>query len=74
MQFAGHERDYTASIDSSIHDYLDYMHARFYNPPLGRFLSVDPTLASADPKVPQTWNRYAYVRNNPINSSGRAKH
>ena len=43
---------------------LDYMHARFYNPQVGRFLSVDkvPSL----PIRPQTWNRYAYVSNNPL--------
>lgn len=41
------------------------MFARYYGSNLGRFLSVDPgndtTLL-----LPQTWNRYAYVRNNPI--------
>ena len=31
------------------------------------FVSVDPTWESADLKTPQSWNRYAYVRNNPIN-------
>jgi RHS repeat-associated protein len=46
---------------------LDYMHARYYNPQWGRFLSVDPIvdLKLAAP-TPQTWNRYAYVRNNPL--------
>jgi hypothetical protein len=33
----------------------------------GRFLSVDPTWESADLKKPQSWNRYAYVLNNPVN-------
>lgn len=42
----------------------DYMHARYYNPNLGRFLSVDP--GGVYPDRPQTWNRYAYVSNNPI--------
>ncbi|HEX8153563.1 MAG TPA: RHS repeat-associated core domain-containing protein, partial [Thermoanaerobaculia bacterium] len=46
--------------------YLDYMHARYYSPTLGRFLSVDPTLdVQTALRVPQTWNRYAYGRNNP---------
>jgi filamentous hemagglutinin len=31
---------------------------------LGRFLSVDPILGTAD--RPQSWNRYSYVENNPI--------
>ena len=33
---------------------------------MGRFLSVDPENADADPAFPQTWNAYAYVRNNPL--------
>ncbi len=33
----------------------------------GRFLSVDPG-KDWDPHKPQSWNMYAYVRNNPINS------
>ena len=57
-QFTGHERDAES---------LDYMHARFYAPYMGRFLSVDPTWESADLPTPQSWNRYSYVRNNPVN-------
>lgn len=37
---------------------------RHYSPKLGRFLSTDP--AGIDPANPQSWNRYAYVRNNPF--------
>jgi RHS repeat-associated protein len=44
----------------------DSMHARFYNPQLGRFLSVDPAAESARPGAPQSWNRYVYVKNNPL--------
>jgi hypothetical protein len=33
---------------------------------LGRFLSVDP--GGSNPSRPQSWNRYAYVQNNPINA------
>jgi RHS repeat-associated protein len=58
LKFTGHERD-----DPT----LDYMHARYYAPKWGRFLSVDPEWASADFGSPQSWNRYAYVRNNPLN-------
>jgi len=39
--------------------------ARAYDPQLGRFLQPDPFVQ--DPADPQTLNRYAYVRNNPIN-------
>ena len=46
---------------------LDYMYARYYGPEnLFRFLSVDPILGSAKPNLPQSWNRSAYVLNNPI--------
>jgi RHS repeat-associated protein len=61
MKYTGHERDSLASNPNT----LDYMHARYYNPTAGRFLSVDPVLGN--PSIPQSWNRYAYVQNNPIN-------
>ncbi|HUP62631.1 MAG TPA: RHS repeat-associated core domain-containing protein, partial [Thermoanaerobaculia bacterium] len=68
MRFAGHERDFLGSWNTDNDDQLDYMHARFYNPNQGRFLSVDPVLdVKAALANPQMWNRYAYVRNNPIN-------
>jgi RHS repeat-associated protein len=38
--------------------------ARFYSTLVGRFVSPDPLIAS--PGDPQTLNRYAYVRNNPL--------
>lgn len=43
------------------------MHARFYSPTTGRFLSPDPSL-DIDHAMshPQAWNRYSYVENNPI--------
>jgi RHS repeat-associated protein len=65
-QFTGHERDSST---------LDYMHARYYFPFAGRFLSVDP--GPYDPARPQTWNRYVYADNNPIlknDPDGRASH
>ena len=69
MKFTGHERDFHGALSVDNSDYLDYMHARYYNPNLGRFLSVDPTWESADLSAPQSWNRYSYVRNNPINNT-----
>ncbi|HEX9983226.1 MAG TPA: RHS repeat-associated core domain-containing protein [Thermoanaerobaculia bacterium] len=59
LQFTGHERDTDTGPE-----YLDYMHARFYNPNWGRFLSVDPV--NGNPETPQSWNRYSYVTNNPL--------
>ena len=45
---------------------LDYFLARYYANAQGRFTSPDPLLASGRPANPQTWNRYAYVLNNPL--------
>ncbi|HEV2963658.1 MAG TPA: RHS repeat-associated core domain-containing protein [Candidatus Angelobacter sp.] len=43
---------------------LDYAIARFYNSRIGVFCSVDPQ--EGNPYDPQSWNRYAYVENDPI--------
>jgi RHS repeat-associated protein len=59
MKFTGHERDLASG--------LDYMHARYYSPYANRFLSVDPL--RGNPKTPQSWNLYAYARNNPVNTT-----
>jgi RHS repeat-associated protein len=71
MKFTGHERDLGITVCPSSNpqcllnaDDVDYMHARYYRPGLGRFLSVDP--AGGSPGDPQSWNRYAYVRGNPL--------
>lgn len=45
---------------------LIYMKARYYDPVLGRFISPDSIIP--EPGDPQSWNRYAYVRNNPFNA------
>ncbi|MBV8818433.1 MAG: RHS repeat-associated core domain-containing protein [Acidobacteriaceae bacterium] len=71
VRFTGHERDYASGSDQND---LDYMHARYYAPKMGRFLSVDPA-NSASPTRPQSWNRYSYAANDPLNSAdpdGRA--
>jgi len=61
MKFTGHERDLLASNPNT----LDYMHARYDMATMGRFLSIDPVLGI--PNKPQSWNRYSYVQNNPMN-------
>jgi RHS repeat-associated protein len=48
---------------------LDYAHHRYYSSTLGRFLSPDPSRRSMHPKNPQSFNRYAYVSNDPVNHS-----
>ena len=38
----------------------------------GRWISPDPSgLSAADPNNPQSWNRYAYVANNPLSNIDR---
>jgi RHS repeat-associated protein len=56
-QFTGHERD-----DDTGHD---YMLARYYSSSLGRFMAVDPG-DDTRRENPQSWNKYEYVRNNPL--------
>jgi len=63
MKFTGHERD--LGLTSSAADDLDYMHARYYNMQIGKFLAFDPVGGSL--RRPQSWNRYSYVLSNPLN-------
>jgi RHS repeat-associated protein len=57
-KFTGKERDSES--------WLDNFGARYNSSSLGRFMSPDPLLNSLKPNNPQTLNRYAYVRNNPL--------
>ena len=63
-RYTGHLRDVHLA-DRSWDDF-DYMHARSYFPYTARFLSVDPG-RDWDFSHPQSFNLYAYVRNNPVN-------
>jgi RHS repeat-associated protein len=46
---------------------LDYFGARYLRADLGRFTTIDPVTTIEENLVdPQRWNRYAYVRNNPL--------
>ena len=53
------------SYDRDSESGLDYAMARYYNSRVAAFCSADPV--EGDPDDPQSWNRYAYVRNDPIN-------
>jgi RHS repeat-associated protein len=57
-QFTGYERDAETG--------LDFAQARFYNPAHGRFITTDPLLGSGSVGNAQSWNRYIYVKNNPL--------
>jgi RHS repeat-associated protein len=48
---------------------LDHTWFRQYSSSLARWSSPDPAgLLAADPSNPQSWNGYAYVKNNPMSS------
>lgn len=59
-------KDYTG-YEKESESGLEFAQARFYNPGRGRFTSVDPINQSARTGNPQTFNRYSYVSNDPIN-------
>ncbi len=63
----GREYPFLTSKERDIETGLDYFNARYFSSVQGRFTSVDPILSSANPTQPQTWNRYTYCLNNPLN-------
>jgi RHS repeat-associated protein len=59
QRFTGKQRDSET--------FFDYFGARYYRNVIGRFTSVDPEMNAAEALLlPQRWNRYAYVSNNPV--------
>jgi RHS repeat-associated protein len=65
LQFTGHERDMELVSDTT-GNMPDYMHARYYDVGRGRFLAVDPG-RTWERNRPQSWNRYPYASNSPVN-------
>src|SRR5579863_9671545 len=59
-KFTGKERDPESGLDN--------FGARFMASSMGRFMSPDPENAGAELLAPQSWNAYAYVDNDPLNS------
>jgi RHS repeat-associated protein len=58
-EFTGDERDAESG--------LDHTQFRQYSSSMARWMTPDPAgLAAVDPSNPQSWNRYAYVLNNPL--------
>jgi RHS repeat-associated protein len=57
-KFTGQTRDHETT--------LDWFNVRYMSGAQGRFQSVDPGNAGANPADPQTWNAYSYVGNNPL--------
>jgi RHS repeat-associated protein len=46
---------------------LDYALNRYYSSSHGRFLTPDPYVSNDALRNPQSWNRYSYVENDPVN-------
>ncbi len=57
-RFTGKERDSESGLDN--------FGARYDSSSMGRFMSPDPSRNSIRLDNPQTWNRYSYVLNNPL--------
>ena len=57
-RFTGKERDAETGYD--------YFVARYYASRMGRFTTVDPGHVNGNTFDPQSWNPYAYARNNPL--------
>jgi RHS repeat-associated protein len=61
VKFAGYTRDSATG--------LDYADQRHYASTFGRFMTSDQYQASGGPSDPQSWNRYAYTRGDPVNAN-----
>lgn len=58
-RLTGKERDSESGLDN--------FDARYFGSSMGRFMSPDPSgLLAQKPEDPQSWNLYAYARNNPL--------
>ena len=63
------DHSFTGQNQDLVPNFLYDFPAREYQPGASRWLSPDPAgLAAVDPTNPQSWNRYAYVNNSPLNS------
>jgi RHS repeat-associated protein len=62
LHFTGQQRDPESN--------LDHFMFREYSSTQGRWMTPDPAgMAAVDPADPQSWNRYSYVANDPMNSN-----
>lgn len=67
LSFTGQNQDTESSAAGGAGGLYDFLY-REQSPVQGRWLSPDPAgLAAVNPADPQSWNRYAYVGNRPLN-------
>jgi RHS repeat-associated protein len=65
------DRTYTGQRDVTGTGLMDY-NFRMYSPSLGRFISPDNIIPGM--AISQSWNRYSYVLNNPVNANDPSGH
>lgn len=65
---SGYPQSFTGQLnDGNMTNTTHYFPERWYRSSQGRWLTPDPAgMAAVDPSDPQSWNRYAYVRNSPL--------
>jgi RHS repeat-associated protein len=61
------EKHHFTSYERDVESGTDYAWNRQYSQSVGRFMSADPYKASGYLTDPQSWNRYSYTRNDPVN-------
>ena len=69
---SGTDRMYTGQVSDAADTGLLFYNARYYDPALRLFTAADTIIP--DPANPQTFNRYAYVNNNPIRFADPSGH
>jgi RHS repeat-associated protein len=69
VQGADSERSKFDGYEEDVATGLKYAEQRYYSSTLGRFMSPDPYEKSAHLGRPESWNRYAFVSNDPINKT-----
>jgi RHS repeat-associated protein len=64
--YAGTNYPFLTLKERDIETGLDYFGARYYASTQGRFTGADEVWKDSHVSDPQSWNKYAYVRNNPL--------
>ena len=60
--------DFTGQFQDTMNGLYDFLY-REHDPVQGRWILPDPAgIGAANPANPQSWNRYAYVSNNPLSN------
>lgn len=63
---AGSHHPFLTQKEQDVETGLDYFGSRYYSSTQGRFTGADEVWKDSHVGDPQSWNKYAYVRNNPL--------